>query len=539
MLILSPWIASIALATLGWQQAPPPPPQADQHAAEAEPTEPPEPRGVKLRTDGAFAGYTLLAPLMDNRTYLLDLDGQVVHQWKHELPPGNSVYLMPDGRLFRASRPANNPTFKGGGEGGILEEYSWEGELLWQYEWNDASKLMHHDFEVLPNGNLLFIAWEEIDRETALAHGKDPELLGDGALWPDVIVEVQPTRPSGGKVVWEWHTWDHIIQDRLPDGPAYGEVWEDPSRVDINGEGEKQEMSEDERKRLVELGYLSADSDQRPAVSGQADWMHSNGIDYDAERDLIIMSVRRFNELWVIDHSTSTAEARTDKGGNYGHGGRLVYRWGNPMAYGRGTLEHRQLFLQHDTQFIDPGLPGAGNILVYNNGRGRPGDQPWSTVDEIQFADFKPGSDWFDDDGHLLPESPKWTYGSKENPEFYSSFISGAQRLPNGSTLICEGAEGRVFEVQPSGEVVWDYLSPWGDSAIKTPGSRDTQPADADRSDRPDRADPPKKRRRGGGIPPVALFRATRYAADFAAFAERKLVPLHPQPSISVAGKKD
>jgi hypothetical protein len=582
MFLLPPCMLAAALAWPVWQE---PAPDA---APELE-------RGVTIHQDAAFDGYTLICPLMDKRTFLLDMDGQVVHMWEHDLPPGNSVYLMPDGRLFRAARPQNNPTFKGGGEGGILEEWSWDGELLWSMDWNDEEKLMHHDFAVMPNGNLLFIEWNEIDREVALAHGKDPELLGEGSLWPDSIVEIKRTMPRGGEEVWRWNTWDHIVQDRIEDGPAYGEIWEDPGRVDINGEGEKEELTEEERKRLIALGYLSPDQDNRPQVRGSSDWMHSNGIDYDPVRDLIVISVRRFNEFWVIDHSTTTAEAATDQGGNFGRGGRLLFRYGHPQAYGRGGMEHRQLFFQHDSQFIDPGLSGEGNILVYNNGAGRPGD-PWSSVDEIAFADFGPETEIeLDNNGHLMPNEPIWRYGSADNTEFYSSFISGAQRLPNGHTLICEGADGRVFEVTREGEIVWEYLSPWGDSdlinppgqgkpAINTDAAADAAQDGPTASDRrpgpppgagpppgrggppgpppgrggppPGRGGPPanpgdgppaadapdgddqdadaKPAPRRSGIPPWSLFRATRIAADFPAFAGKELKPLAEQPAVKL-----
>lgn len=535
MAILTP--LSFLLAPLLLQQlevprqpAPPPP------AIEDEPE-----RGVTINAEQAFQGYTLLAPLMDKRTFLLDMEGKVVHFWDHDLPPGNSVYLQPDGRLFRSARPQNNPTFRGGGEGGVLEEWSWEGELLWSMDWNDETKLMHHDFEVMPNGNLLFIAWEEIPREVALEHGKDPELLGDGNLWPDYIVEVKPIHPDGFEVVWEWHTWDHIVQDRKKDGPAYGDVWEDPGRININGEGEKGDLSEEEKKQLIALGYLSPDADGRPQVRGSSDWMHSNGIDYDPIRDLIVISVRRFNELWVIDHSTTTEEAKTDQGGNFGRGGRLIYRYGHPQAYGRGGMADRQLFFQHDAQFIEPGKPGAGNILVYNNGSGRPRVE-WSSVDEIAFADISADRPIeFNDDGHFMPDAPLWRYGSEDNADFYSSFISGAQRLENGHTLICEGADGRVFEVNRAGAIFWEYLSPWGDpEAINPPGQG--KPAinpDARRKDGPPPgppagADGEKKPPRRSGIPPWSLFRATRIAADFPAFQGRDLKPLEDQPAVKV-----
>ncbi len=98
--------------------------------------------------------------------------------------------------------------------------------------------------------------------------------------------------------------------------------------------------------------------------------------------DQILISVHNFSEIWVIDHSTTTAEAASHSGGNSGMGGDLLYRWGNPAAYDSGSSADQQLFVQHDAQWIGNGLPGAGNILIFNNGQGRP-DGDYSSVDEI------------------------------------------------------------------------------------------------------------------------------------------------------------
>ena len=137
--------------------------------------------------------------------------------------------------------------------------------------------------------------------------------------------------------------------------------------------------------------------------------------------------------------------------------GDLLYRWGNPFAHGGGDmLEDRQLFQQHDAQWIEAGLPGAGNILIYNNRNNvvredEPADDEYSSVLEISLPLREDGSyDW-----SAEPEIV-WIY----DQGFYSRIISGVQRLPNGNTLITAGVPGRVLEVTPAGEVVWDFLNP-------------------------------------------------------------------------------
>ena len=103
---------------------------------------------------------------------------------------------------------------------------------------------------------------------------------------------------------------------------------------------------------------------------------------YNADLDQIAVSVWTFSEFWIIDHSTTTAEAASHKGGRSGKGGDLLYRWGNPRAYRAGTKADQKLFRQHNAHWIPKGLPGAGHMLVFNNGGDRPGGS-YSSVDEI------------------------------------------------------------------------------------------------------------------------------------------------------------
>ena len=423
------------------------------------------------------------------------------------------MYLQDDGSLLRAAKLPDSPKFRGGGQGGRIERIAWDGTVTWSYTLCDESALHHHDFEVLPNGNLLLIAWEGRSAAEAIAVGRDPEAVGDEGLWPDWILELKPTGDEGGEIVWEWHAWDHLIQDFDAQQANYGDVTAHPERIDINADHRDQPpLSEAERKRLAEveeqmqaLGYSGDDGEEEEvddAVRGRrrrgGDWLHSNGIDYDPGRDLIVLSARSLSELWVIDHSTTTEQARGSTGGKYGKGGDLLWRWGNPRNYGAGKGRDRKLFVQHDPRFIPEGYPGAGNITVYNNGEGRPGER-FSTVEEIELVLDEEGNFVRGERGILEPLEATWSHGHGEEQRFFSSFISGCERLPNGNTLITVGAEARVFEVTADGTVVWDFLVPF-------PAPREQEDGGAGPGERPEGGPPPGRGERTGrgdrGAPP-------------------------------------
>src|SRR5262249_27241070 len=189
------------------------------------------------------------------------------------------------------------------------------------------------------------------------------------------------------------------------------------------------------------------------------DWTHVNAVAYNAELDQVVISVHAFSEIWIIDHGTTTAEAASHAGGRRGKGGDLLYRWGNPAAYKTGTSKDQQLFNQHNAHWIPKGYPGEGNLLVFNNGGRRPGGAH-STVDEIVLPADKDGNYSRSEGKAYGPDKPAWTYAAPKKSDFFSMLISGAQRLPNGNTLICSGNNGTVFEVTPDKEIVWKYVNP-------------------------------------------------------------------------------
>ena len=339
-----------------------------------------EPRGVRVNTPQASPGYVYFTPLLSDTTYLINNAGQVVHIWESDYAPSAWVYLLDNGNLIRGAREPEVPTFSGGGQGGRIQEFTWDGELVWDFVFASENHLLHHDVEVLPNGNVLAVAWELKSPEEASRVGRRPDLIPEGGLWPDMVVEFARQMTDEVRVFWEWHMWDHTIQNHDQSLFNYGEPAEHPELIDVNGDLAPSEISEEELAQLQVLGYIPSDTTPEDV---QSDFMHTNAVSYNAELDQIVLSVLNYNEIWIIDHSTTTDEAAGSTGGRWGRGGDLLYRWGNPRVYGRGDGLQQQLFAQHDSRWIPPGMPGAGHLLLFNNNlSGSEGN--YSAVFEIQ-----------------------------------------------------------------------------------------------------------------------------------------------------------
>jgi hypothetical protein len=434
--------------------------------------------GLFVNDRASYNGYTLFCPSAYETTYLIDNCGEVVHTWQSAYQPGLTGYLLPNGNLIRSAKLNTNINFTAGGVAGRVELFDWDGNILWYYDYNDSNKVSNHDIQVLPNGNVLMLAFYDITEDTALALGRNSATV-DGGFWDGRIIEVQPTGMGTGNIVWEWHASDHSIQDYDSTKANYGVVAANPDKININ--------------------YPN---------NLDADWLHLNGIDYDESLDQILLSVHRFNEIWIIDHSTTTAEAASSIGGNTGNGGDLLYRWGNPAAYKRGTLSDQILYKQHDAQWVKPGYPNSGNITIFNNGQGRPAGD-YSTVEMIVPPLLTDGNYTLQPGQPFGPDTAFYNYTANPPLGFYSRNISGAQALPNGNILVCEGTEGRLFEIAPNDSIVWQYIVPVN---ALGPVSQGLQPISNN------------------------TFQAVRYGVDFPAFAGKNLTPqgpieLNPLPS--------
>lgn len=376
--------------------------------------------GLLEKSEGYFEGYTLFSPAGNTTTYLVNDCGQLVHRWDSDYQPGNSVYLMDDGSIFRASR-VDGARLGEPGVGGRIEKISWNNEVLWSWEYANDTANQHHDFHVLPNGNVLVLAWDLRTFEEAVQAGRDPETLSDNELWPDHVIEVNPVGSDQGEIVWVWDSWDHLVQDFDITKDNYGVVGDAPGKIDVN--------------------YRLDDG---------ADWHHINSINYDPVNKHIILSSPFFNEIWIIDHDISTQEAKGVKGD-------LLFRWGNPEVYRQGTDEDQKLFFQHTAEWLPAGLQDEGKIIIFNNGRGRVPDE-YSSV--VVLDPFNQDGEYYLVNGAFGPDQFVSEYVASTPTDFYAAFISSAQQLPNGNLLINDGPVGTFFEVMPDGSEVWRYKNP-------------------------------------------------------------------------------
>jgi hypothetical protein len=379
-------------------------------------------------------GQILFAPMNSGTTYLINTNGVVNHTWSSTYLPGEAVRWLGDGTILRTIKIG----FAGGagGAGGGVQKVRWDGTIEWDFRYNTDGLLTHHDIMPLSNGNILMIAWETKTPAEAIAAGRNPNHISSSGFMPDHIIEVQPTGPTNGDIVWEWHAWDHLVQDYDPSKVNYGVVADHPELIDVN--------------------Y---------APSFGTDWLHTNSIDYNAQFDQILISVHNFNEIWIIDHSTTTEEAAGHTGGNSGKGGDLLYRWGNPAAYRAGSMNNQKFYGQHDATWIKNGCPGTGDILVFNNGVNRPGGW-YSTVDEIIPPVDDDGNYYLESGMSYGPEAQTWIYIADPPQNLNAGIVSGAERLPSGDTLICDGVGGHFFEVTSEGTTVWEYTNPYPNPAM-------------------------------------------------------------------------
>ena len=435
--------------------------------------------GLFANSPASFDGYTLVAPTGATRTHLIDNCGRIINQWDSDYRAGESAYLLEDGSLLRTARKGSQ-TFNGGGIGGRIERFNWEGDLVWSYELATDTAHHHHDMAFLPNGNVVLMAWEYKSPEEAAASGRTSE----GPLWPPMLVEIEPEGSQGGAVVWEWHAWDHLVQSSDSSLPHYGLPEENITRFNIN--------------------YGNVSGGGFPGGNAGGDWFHCNGLAYDPARDHLMLNSRNWCEFYIIDHGTTSEEAA-------GPAGDLLYRWGNPQTYGRGDDEDKVFYQQHDAHWILEEGPAANAgdpahaVLVYNNGNGRPGGTG-SSIDELTLPwDSSTGAYLLpspsDTQETFAPQGLDWTWPENPSTAFHSSNISGSQRQPNGNTLICEGASGHLFEITPDGETVWEYITAYSQFGAATQGENPFG---------------------------NSTFRAYRYAPDYAAFEGRDMTPGDP-----------
>ncbi len=358
-------------------------------------------------------------------TTAYDSAGLVAKTWVGAAGGASVAYLRGDGTLVRPTIYSAG-IYNGAARGGRIQVFNAAGAIVNDLIVSNAEYAQHHDIRLMPNGNILCIVWEGHTQAEGTAMGR---VNLTSAIWSDSILEIQPTGYSTYNIVWRWNLWNHLVQDTNAAFPNYAVVSTKPELVNINA------------------GSVDA--------QGTGGWTHMNSIDYNPTLDQIVVSSRTFSELWVIDHSTTTAEAATHTGGARGRGGDILYRWGNPAQYDRGTTTNQTFFVVHSATWIDTGLPGAGNIMAFCNGDRTGTANDYSTVMEIIPPRDSSGNYVIDPTLAFGPSAPTWTYGSP-NQIYGGAVQCGAFRTLDNTTLITLTNSGRIFEVNTSGAVIWN-----------------------------------------------------------------------------------
>ena len=371
----------------------------------------------------AWSGFTVLSPLNTQAAIVIDMNGNVVKRWDGFVnSAGGPARIFPGGAVMAAE--GVNPPRQ---ESLELLLRDFDGHVLWRFDHNQQiqtrdgktiwSARQHHDWQRqdYPAGYYspeTSPSAQSGSKTLVLTHTNHtrPD-IADAALEDDRLIEVSP----GGEIVWEWVASDHVD----------------------------------------EFGFSTA---ARAAIrtgatggrGGGFDWLHINAATYVGPNHWFDEGDRRFapdNVMISSRQSSFVAIVARD--------GKVVWRIGPDFLESKELRTIRQVIGQHNPHLIPKGLPGAGNLLVFDNGGASGYGAPTPVAPDGSGIYARANS-------RVLEINPKtlelvWSYNG---PRFFSTNISGAQRLPNGNTLITEGAPGRLLEVTNDRKIVWEYIYP-------------------------------------------------------------------------------
>lgn len=363
-----------------------------------------------------FDGFALYGTSGSTTARLINANQQIAYTWSCPTSYSYAMEMKPNGNIVRSAVYSGNQITTAA-VGGRIQELNPQGGVVWDFIYSTADYVTHHDIALMPNGNVLLLAYVRHTLSQLQALGYD----GTAVKYPGRIIEVQQNG-SGGQVVWQWEMKDRFIQDVDPTKPNFMPIAEHPERMDIN---------------------VAVSGSGGPG--GGIDWFHENGVDYNEELDQIAFSARYLSEIFIIDHSITTAEAAGHTGGNGGHGGDFLFRWGKPANYGI-TGPQTIAAAVHDVKWVQGGAMDGWISFFNNSGSGQN-----STVDAIHPTMS----------GYNYP----WTPGTAWGPVSYAfrhlclanaSGQSAGQIMPDGN-VFCAVSGEYMYEVNSSNQVVWQY----------------------------------------------------------------------------------
>jgi len=425
--------------------------------------------GLLLHDQNAFDGYTLFGSQQGYEFSLINNCGEEVNKWTSAYKLGVG-YILPNGNILKSGQNR-------------IELRDWDNNLLWEVDLNAFGISQHHDIEPMPNGNILVLSRDVYNSTDAIDNGRNPSLFSVAStITLEKVIEIEPIGVNSLNVVWEWKFWDHLIQDFNSLKANFGSVENSPGLLDFNYE-----------------------------TNSNTDWIHANAIEYNASLDQIMICSRNTNEIYVVDHNSTTVEASGHTGGARGKGGDFLWRFGNPLVYRQGVAADKQLFGPHDPKWIPSGYPNEGKISIFNNGTARL-PSPYTSVHIIDSSVDMSGD--YSLTGGLFDGNFDWSWdGSVLGDLVFSPSRGGANLQPNGNMLFCEATTGQISEVTNAGQVVWSYKNPKYPIAVYNQGDVVTGTTNA-------------------------VFRAEKYPKSYSGFVGKNVTPtgiIEDVNSLSVA----
>jgi len=380
----------------------------------------------------SFNGFALYNSQGSNTTYLIDENQNIAHTWNMNTECNYTVALKENGNLIRGTK-YNNNVLSGAADAGRVQEISPDGTIVWDYIYSNADHVSHHDLTLIGD-NVLITAWE-VKSATEVNDAGYNNSTSD--KWPTHFVELADDGNGGATIVWEWHIWDHLCQDVDPNASNQAILYtqnisDHPELIDIN--------------MIQSQGGLPG--------GGGGDWFHVNGVDYNADLDQIVFSSRFASEIYIIDHSTTTAEAASHSGGNSGMGGDILYRWGNPSNYGMSGSQIIDNAV-HDARWItDDGRPNGGYLQIFNNSGV---SNSISAIDGIETPiDSSTGYTYLRTPGQAFGPT---SYSTRYECQYSASGQSASDRMSNGNIYVNasggQGGAGVMYEVDSLGTLIW------------------------------------------------------------------------------------
>ena len=409
-------------------------------------------------------GYTFFAAT--GKTYLIDMEGYIINQWNL----GTNPHLLDNGDILDATK-ADPSGFSG------FRQLDWNGNTIWEYTEKRSNYFPHHDWTRIYNKKLgayttIYIANKNVPQAQALASGANPasSSYNDGQM--DALVEVD----MNGKIVWEWWFFDHVVQDF------------DSTKLHYVGAG----------KTIASYpGKININMTGKPL---KKDWLHCNSVDYnDSLGHIVVNSVH--GEFYIIDHDNTfiANDTAASIALAASTAGDFLYRFGDPARYNQGdppsiladwtfsTTGNKQIGGSHDVHWIKSGLPGAGNIQIFNNG-----EYLFERVSQSYIFEVNPyyNSSKVNTGAYVNPPTAGYyiwifpnkdamkqnklisnqvtkIYCSKNDQNFFSTIGGSEQRLVNGNLLICSDSQGHLFELANDSTIVWEYINPVTSEGIK------------------------------------------------------------------------